>query len=68
MMLEESQTLFVLGCLPGFIISALAVSTILVKSLPKRLKGTLPSVKEFEEEIEYGLKTIESQAGDTKKS
>jgi predicted nuclease of restriction endonuclease-like (RecB) superfamily len=41
--------------------SSLAVTTILVKSLPKQLKGTLPSVQEFEEEIEHGIKTIESQ-------
>ncbi len=39
--------------------SALAVSTILVKSLPKQLKSSLPSVKELEEELESGLKTIE---------
>jgi len=48
--------------------SSLAVTTLLVKSLPKQLKGTLPSIEDFEEEIEYGIKTIEAQDETSKRS
>lgn len=42
--------------------SSIAVSTILVKSLPKQLKGSLPSVKELEKELEIELNTVDPNA------